>query len=761
MTGAGHVFVVQGDVTTIACDAWLCPTDRGFFLTEGFARALGVGGRITGHEWAGRRAIPFQRAPADEPLVVLADVGRVEPEGPDDLAGTIEGLLPVLGEYASAAVTGDSLRPDRPARLALPLIGTGSGGLAGAKGSVIAPLLAELQRLAVEQGVDFVLCTADELAWSAVQRGREIIQMSWPLHPREEALARKLAEQARVGRLVLFIGAGVSRDAGLPDWRELLDRIAAPKLNEAERGDLSSLDLRDYATLVERELGSRQALLDAIHEKTGGDRRVGLTHALLASLGAEQAVTTNYDNLFERACARPGAPVEDAITVLPYGQVREGRPWLLKLHGSLDAPNDDIVLTRSDYMGLPRRSGALFGIVQALLVTKHLLFVGYSLSDEDFHQLVDEIRTAIGPPGQRPRLGTVLTVAASPWAKLWDDLLEVEQLGDGQPADGARRLQILLDRVAHLATSHHSHLLDPTFDGLLDSEEQRLASAMRDLERVADDIGDHPTAGAVRTTLRAFGAASTELPRVRAAGSRGPGAPESRPTDDDIARLAAVLANLSPQQRAPELRVSLEPDESRWFLAGLDRGLFEFHTCSDCARLKKYGIPGPDEFLTPSGDRRHLYSDPSAAEPWLNREYLPHLAGYSRAVLDLGYDPAVSSLSRYRTFGRDLITKRAGGRYETDAEFYAPDGSIWLHLEAKAAPRDVERISAQIDATGTLAALPDRAAKELEYVLDLAPQHLWLFGPGSIEPAPYIYRVDVDGVDARFERLDALPQPPS
>lgn len=39
--------------------------------------------------------------------------------------------------------------------------------------------------------------------------------------------------------------------------------------------------------------------------------------------------------------------------------------------------------------------GALYGIVQALLVTKHLLFIGYSLSDEDFHELADEIRTEI------------------------------------------------------------------------------------------------------------------------------------------------------------------------------------------------------------------------------------------------------------------------------------------------------------------------------------------------------------------------------
>jgi hypothetical protein len=80
-----------------------------------------------------------------------------------------------------------------------------------------------------------------------------------------------------------------------------------------------------------------------------------------------------------------------------------------------------------------RERSALFGIVQALLVTKHLLFVGYSLSDDDFHQLVDEIRiaTASSNPEADTRLGTVLMTDHWPLASLWSDLLHkmLENLG--------------------------------------------------------------------------------------------------------------------------------------------------------------------------------------------------------------------------------------------------------------------------------------------------------------------------------------------
>jgi hypothetical protein len=129
-----------------------------------------------------------------------------------------------------------------------------------------------------------------------------------------------------------------------------------------------------------------------------------------------------------------------------------------------------IVLTRPDYMSLARERSALFGIVQALLVTKHLLFVGYSLSDEAFHQLVDEIRIAIGSSSGKDVLGTVLTTHEWPLARLWDDLLRVEQLGAETDLPN-RHLQIFLDRVAHLATPHDSHLLDESFAGLLDADE--------------------------------------------------------------------------------------------------------------------------------------------------------------------------------------------------------------------------------------------------------------------------------------------------
>jgi hypothetical protein len=195
-----------------------------------------------------------------------------------------------------------------------------------------------------------------------------------------------------------------------------------------------------------------------------------------------------------------------------------------------------------------------------------------------------------------------------------------------------------------------------------------------------------------------------------------------------ISPLADILDTLSPAGRPYVIKPALEADEIAWFRRAIDSGVVGFHACvTRCPRLRRWKVSGVDEFTTPSGAPRHLFSFPPG-RPRLNREYIPHLAAWTKAILDAGYDPHRAAFSRYRAFVRDAITKVAGSGYETDAEFYAPDGSIWLHLEAKRDGRQVNAIAAQLDRAGDLRELPRETVKEIEYVLELAPAHLWSLG---------------------------------
>lgn len=225
--------------------------------------------------------------------------------------------------------------------------------------------------------------------------------------------------------------------------------------------------------------------------------------------------------------------------------------------------------------------------------------------------------------------------------------------------------------------------------------------------------------------------------------------------------LADLLDALSPGGRPYAFMPALEDDEVAWFRRAVDSGVTTFHAgVPRCPRRRRWKVSGVDEFTTPSGEPRHLFSFPPD-RPRLNREYIPHIAAWAKAILDAGYDPRRAAFSRYRAFAQDAITKTAGTGYETDSEFYAPDGSIWLHLEAKRDGRQVDAIAAQLDAARDLRELPLTTVKEIEYVLELRPRYLWVVGPGSIDPPRHVFSVAVDGLSARFERLAALPVPPA
>jgi hypothetical protein len=78
-------------------------------------------------------------------------------------------------------------------------------------------------------------------------------------------------------------------------------------------------------------------------------------------------------------------------------------------------------------------------------------------------------------------------------------------------------------------------------------------------------------------------------------------------------------------------------------------------------------------------------------------------------------------------------------------------------IEAKAEPRDIMRWATAIDSGATPMELIRVGFKEIEYVLELEPAHLWLVGPGTVDTTAHVWAVTVEGLGATFRRLDDLP----
>ncbi len=510
----GHLFIVNGDLTKIACDALLIPTDPDFNIETPWIDLLAR--RTMPTRWGTSKLEPLDRS-GKEPQIWLGNVGLPGKNwGFNAFKPTVTRFVEKASEVARKVGDKERIYPWPKPRLAVNVIGSGYGGGFGKKGELVRGLIQTLQELAEKHDVDIVLVTFGEKPYAAAQRVRREVAgdanlaKTWRFgkHASENLLheGKRLADAAIDSQLVLFIGAGVSAGAGVPMWQALLSDLAKDAEMPAELIKLlADRDARDQATVIERRLRIRGSTLrDEIVSKLGPLKHYSLQHGLLASLSSREAITTNFDTLFETA-----ARIEQRqLAVLPADPSRTGGRWLLKLHGSIDAP-EKIVLTRSEYLEMPKRYGALIGLVQGLLLMRHMMFVGYSLQDEDFHELIHEVRSARGDD-TGPARGTVLTLFDDGLERdLWEDDLHIVPMTTLSPTpkkvpEAARELEIFLDLVGFLSATSAAFFLDPTYEAL-STDEAPLRQALADLIALTRGSSRHTIGHKVRHLLKELG----------------------------------------------------------------------------------------------------------------------------------------------------------------------------------------------------------------------------------------------------------------
>ncbi len=419
---AGDIFVVQGDITQVQADAVVLSTsttlDGGGLAQQSFLARFGEPFRT------GFAAIRDNHPPAGPGLRRCnpGDAFWIPLAGPEErLRGivvvAVTGREYVIAERAERAIRGAiaearrRLREGKAARpgdrwlLAFPAIGHGKGGytreVLAATESLVRTAREEIDRPEEVSGVpvtlDVAFVTFTPISYQVFLLGRSRVGAE-PACPLETPEARELLEAVREGRCVLFAGAGLSRAAGLPDWGGLLRELAGP-LGLALAADLQqypldfSLDLAQWYA----ERCGRDALDAFVHARFGNTARLSpavrptLAHCFLAALPFRLFLTTNYDDLIERALRalrRDPEVVCRPEEVVRTGQV--GRPCVVKLHG--DATHRTrFVLTRDDFDGFFRDHPVTAALLEGLLLNQTFLFVGYDLRDPNTRQTYSRV----------------------------------------------------------------------------------------------------------------------------------------------------------------------------------------------------------------------------------------------------------------------------------------------------------------------------------------------------------------------------------
>lgn len=216
----------------------------------------------------------------------------------------------------------------------------------------------------------------------------------------------ELLQKIASGDCVVYVGAGLSRGAELPDWPQLLKQM----ISWSEANGVSLPHKVD----IENAISERKFLLAAeeITEKMGDEkfrlfmsevfRRPGLkptiAHELLTQIPFAASLTSNYDKLLETAyiIASGGASLhvfsQRDVPELSNA-LRTKEFYVLKAHGTVDRI-ETIVLSRTQYRELMHNNPAYKQFLSSLLSTKTVLFIGFSLSDPDLELVLNELQSA-------------------------------------------------------------------------------------------------------------------------------------------------------------------------------------------------------------------------------------------------------------------------------------------------------------------------------------------------------------------------------
>lgn len=202
---------------------------------------------------------------------------------------------------------------------------------------------------------------------------------------------QQLREAYRNKRLILFVGSGVSTNLGLPPWRQLSDEIAIQLGYDPEvfatYGNF--LSLAEYYRIRKGNIGALRSWMDREWHR---DIQIECSniHRLIVHGRFPAIYTTNYDRWLENAHDAYGVDYVKIANASDLAKAREGVRQIVKFHGDFD-DDASLVMDETSYYERLQFETPLDIKLRADILSKAVLFVGYSLSDTNvrllFHKL--------------------------------------------------------------------------------------------------------------------------------------------------------------------------------------------------------------------------------------------------------------------------------------------------------------------------------------------------------------------------------------
>lgn len=194
--------------------------------------------------------------------------------------------------------------------------------------------------------------------------------------------------------LAVFIGAGISKTSDtkinkLPLWSDVIEDL------RAQLGDCEETDFLKIAELYFLKY-KKAVYCRKIEKLFNFDVMPSKIHKLILELNPSVIITTNWDDLIEKAINENGYFYDTISCDEDLGKSTLPKK-LIKMHG--DFAHHNFVFKESDYINYSDNFPLIENYVKSILSSNTVLFLGYSFNDFNLKQILGWItrRTSIVP----------------------------------------------------------------------------------------------------------------------------------------------------------------------------------------------------------------------------------------------------------------------------------------------------------------------------------------------------------------------------
>ncbi|AJC92484.1 hypothetical protein (SIR2 domain) [Campylobacter subantarcticus LMG 24377] len=185
--------------------------------------------------------------------------------------------------------------------------------------------------------------------------------------------------------LSIFAGAGISANSRLPTWSKLIEDISKELYGNEKYSEYNLV----LAEKFYNQFGENY-YYQKLSEFIPNNKQPNDLHKKIVKLNLKNLITTNWDNLFEKAIDEEGCFYNIIKKDEDIG-FATGFSKLIKMHGSLEDQN--IVFKEDDYLKYSDNFPLIENYIKGIFSTDLVVLMGYSLSDSNVKQIISWVNS--------------------------------------------------------------------------------------------------------------------------------------------------------------------------------------------------------------------------------------------------------------------------------------------------------------------------------------------------------------------------------